>query len=167
MYSFYKRLFLDVIKVDSFGLALPDVGLGTNIYYRLSNDIILCHGVFFQTAEENFYYVLEASEVGEKRYIEHHFFEWCSFDSRPICVITSDILSESFLEISNQSKDDLPPFVMVTRHSTLMFSVDDIGNVFLDVDITSGMLTPNALFNDYKDCCPLLVNEKGESHCVH
>ena len=67
----------------------------------------------------------------------------------------------------NQVKDDLPPFVIVKRNSTLLFSVDDIGHLFLDVDINSGMLNPNALVKDYKNCCPILVNERGESHCMH
>ena len=169
MYSFYKRLFVDANKVDSFGLALPHVGFDTNIYYKLSNDIILCDGVFHQSAEdtENFYYVLETSESGEKRYVEHEFFEWCSLDDRTNCVTTSYWLNVNFMEIINSVKDDLPPFVTVKRYSSMLFTVDDIGNFYLDVDITSGMLNPNVLFKDYKHFCPFLVNEKGESHCMH
>ena len=95
MYSFYKRLFLDANNVDSFGLALPDVGFTTNIYYRLSNDIILCDGVFHQNAEdtEKSCYVLETNDFGEKRYIRHDLFEWCSFESRTNIFCTSDILN--------------------------------------------------------------------------
>ena len=148
MYSFYKRLFLDANKVESFGLAFPDVGLDTNIYYRLCNDIILCDGVFHQNAEdtEKTYHILETSERGEKRYIETECFEWCSFYSRTNISYTSEILNATFCTIINQIKDDLPPFVTVKKLSTMMVSKDDIGNFFLDVYITSGMLHLNAVF---------------------
>ena len=67
----------------------------------------------------------------------------------------------------NQIKDGLPPFVTVKRYSTMMFSKDDVGNFFLDVDITAGILNPNALFQDYKHFVPFIVNDKGESHCIN
>ena len=78
MYSFHKRLFLDAYKVDSFGLAFPNVGFETNVYYRLCNDIILCDDGFHQNAEdiEKTYYTLETYVGAEKRYIEHEFFKW-------------------------------------------------------------------------------------------
>ena len=169
MYSFHKRLFLDANKVDSFGLAFPNVGLDTNVYYRLCNDIILCDDGFHQNADdiEKTYYTLETYVGKEKRYIEHDFFEWCSLDSRSNIISTSEILNATFCNIMNQIKDDPPPFVTVKRYSTMMFSKDDVGNFFLDVDITAGMLNPTVLFKDYKQFVPFLVNDKGESHCIN
>ena len=102
----------------------------------------------------------------QKRYIEQELFEWCSLDSRTNIISTSEILNATFCNIMNQIKDDLPPFVTVKRYSTMMFSKDDVGNFFLDVDITAGMLNPNNVFTDYKHFAPFLVNDKGESHCM-
>ena len=169
MYSFHKHLFLDADKVESFGLAFPNVGFDTNVYYRLCNDIIRCDDGFHQNSEdiEKTYYTLETYVVAEKRYIEHEFFEWCSPDSRTNIISTSEILNATFCNIMNQIKDDLPPFVTVKRYSTMMFSKDDVGNFFLDVDITAGMLNPNKVFTDYKHFAPFLVNDKCESHCMN
>ena len=169
MYSFHKRLFLDANKVESFGLAFPNVGFDTNVYYRLCNDIICCDDGFHQNSEdiEKTYYTLETYVGAEKRYIEHEFFEWCSLDSRTNIISTSEILNATFCNIINQIKDDLPPFVTVKRYSTMMFFKDDAGNFFLDVDITAGMRNPNKVFTDYKHFTPFLVNDRGESHCMN
>ena len=91
----------------------------------------------------------------------------CSLDSRTNIISTSEILNATFCNIMNQIKDYIPPFVTVKRYSTMMFFKDDVGNFFLDVDITAGMLHPNTLFQDYKQFVHFLVNDKGESHCIN
>ena len=106
MYSFHNCLFLVATKVNYFSVAFPDVGLNITIY-RVCNDITLCDGEFYQNS-------LIPTSIKTTKIIS-----------------ASVLLNATFSNIMKKSKDQLPSFVNVKRHLTLMFSKDDVGNYVL------------------------------------
>ena len=144
MYSVHKRALLNAIEVEYSGLELPDVGIDTNIYYKACNDLFLCENDFFQNTEngEKTYYTLEkCCEEKERRYVEEEIFD-CCLDTHTNIISTSDLLNGTLCCVMTFLKDHLPPFITIKKDSTLMFSKDDAGNYFVDVDICGGMINP-------------------------